>query len=70
MQPRNTDTDGRKCGIIICTSPEAREGWVQRLRKVGCNYFVFFRDVRGPAIQYGYAAWAATDCLGGYYVNR
>lgn len=59
-----------KSGIIVCGSYEAVDNWIQRLRKIGLNYFVRFLDVRGPAIQYGYAEWAKTDCCSGYYVCR
>lgn len=59
-----------KFGIIVCGSFEAVDAWIQRLRKIGCNYFVRFRDVRGPALQYGYAAWVETDTHGNLYINR
>jgi hypothetical protein len=44
-------------GIHICTDWAAVANWVERLRKVGCNYFLAFQDVNGPALQFGYADW-------------
>ncbi len=58
-----------KFWIIICGSYEAVDNWIQRLRKIGLNYFVRFKDVRGPALLYGHADWAARDCAIGYYVD-
>lgn len=63
-------TTRKKAGILVCGSYQAVENWIQRLRTIGMNYFVIFQDVRGPALQFGYAGWAERDCLGGYYVCR
>lgn len=62
-------TVGKKWGVIVSGSKAAAESWVKRLLTVGCNYFILFMDVRGPAIMYGWADWAVTDTYDGYYVD-
>lgn len=65
VEPPHAD----KFGIIACGSYAAVDNWIKRLRKhFGLNYFVRFLDVRGPALQYGYASWAHFETMNGYYV--
>lgn len=56
-----------KFGIIVCGSYDAVDAWIDRLFKTGmCNYFVRFKETRGPALQFGWAEWVAP---GRKYVN-
>lgn len=57
-------------GIVICGSWEAVANWIPRLRKLGCNYFVPYLDKHGPAIQFGFASWAAQNGPDYVYVDH
>jgi hypothetical protein len=61
------DANGILRGIHICTTWAAVDAWIERLSKVGCNYFVRFLDTHGPALQFSRASWVAE---GGRYINR
>lgn len=49
--------------IIICGSSLAVENWIVRLRRAGYNYFVPYKDTRGPALQFGWVSWTK-----GFYI--
>jgi hypothetical protein len=45
-------------GVLFCGSAAGRQGWIDRLAKLGFNSFVTFRDVQSPwALQFGWADW-------------
>lgn len=60
-------------GIIFCGSKQGQLNWVHRLNKLHpskFNYFVFFNDVQGPAVQFGYADWVLDERgANGIYIN-
>jgi hypothetical protein len=47
-------------GIIACETSDGRDAWIHRLSRLHplrFNYFVRFKDVNGPALQFGHADW-------------
>lgn len=44
-------------GTRIYADKAQRSQGFEQLKANGWNYFVFFTDVKGPAIQYGQADW-------------
>lgn len=49
------DAQGWLHGYIMCDTPEGREAWVARLRKLGYNYFLRYHDLRSRfALSFAY----------------
>lgn len=45
-------------GIIVAETAAGVRAWIERLRKrQRFNYFVIYKDVRGPAVQFGFSEW-------------
>lgn len=52
LKPWTKNRLSRVGGVIACSSQAAVDNLIQRLSKLGYNYFVRFLDSRGPAVQY------------------
>lgn len=61
MSMLSRDSHGRPQGILFCGSSQARDNWIERLRKLGVNYFVRFLDVQGPALQFCHSEWVTNE---------
>lgn len=51
-------------GVIACSSRDGVDNLIQRLRKLGYNYFTRFLDTRGPAVQYSFSSGSAVHISG------
>ena len=47
FKPGDPDPDRLIGGVIFADDPHVQHGWERRLRRMGFDYFIHYRDVHG-----------------------